>query len=236
MNALFILKDLNSSVEYLYILLLIGKLETGTELAKFCSHALLALDVRVHPRQLHPQYISKGVARDDLGFASQPSCSVHKRQATNDLEDECIYHQVSIAIQPVDPLTKGSAVENCTPVELSGDLSLQNDAQQPHACTVKHPPEITEYFLTEEVQAVKMTDGSYGNPSDFDALSNSIPPDSFSIAPPDSHYLWNETSTRKCGYQVGILSGDASSRQNVPKQTSGTFAYSDSGWFRMGLS
>ncbi|XP_025811287.1 uncharacterized protein LOC112889030 isoform X7 [Panicum hallii] len=213
-----------------------GKLETGTELAKFCSHALLALDVRVHPRQLHPQYISKGVARDDLGFASQPSCSVHKRQATNDLEDECIYHQVSIAIQPVDPLTKGSAVENCTPVELSGDLSLQNDAQQPHACTVKHPPEITEYFLTEEVQAVKMTDGSYGNPSDFDALSNSIPPDSFSIAPPDSHYLWNETSTRKCGYQGGILSGDASSRQNVPKQTSGTFAYSDSGWFRMGLS
>ncbi|XP_025811285.1 uncharacterized protein LOC112889030 isoform X5 [Panicum hallii] len=190
-----------------------GKLETGTELAKFCSHALLALDVRVHPRQLHPQYISKGVARDDLGFASQPSCSVHKRQATNDLEDECIYHQVSIAIQPVDPLTKGSAVENCTPVELSGDLSLQNDAQQPHACTVKHPPEITEYFLTEEVQAVKMTDGSY-----------------------DSHYLWNETSTRKCGYQGGILSGDASSRQNVPKQTSGTFAYSDSGWFRMGLS
>ncbi|XP_022681503.1 uncharacterized protein LOC101761096 isoform X3 [Setaria italica] len=194
-----------------------GKLETGTELAKFCSHALLALDARIHPRQLHPQYISKIVARDDLGFVSQPSHSVRKHRATDDLGDDCMYRLVSVAIEPVDPLTKDNAVENCTPVEFSGELSMQNDAQQTHIITGEHPPEITAYCLTEEVQAVKMTDGLYGNPSDFGTLGNSIPPDSFSFTPPDFYNPGDETSTKKC-----ILSGDASSRQNVPNHASGT--------------
>lgn len=36
----------------LFHLFITGKLETGTKLAEFCSHALLALDALVHPRAL----------------------------------------------------------------------------------------------------------------------------------------------------------------------------------------
>ena len=34
----------------LYLLFVTGKLEMATKIADFCSHALLALDVRTHPR------------------------------------------------------------------------------------------------------------------------------------------------------------------------------------------
>jgi hypothetical protein len=43
----------NNSIRRIFLLLSVsGKLEIGTKLAEFCSHALLALDVLTHPRAL----------------------------------------------------------------------------------------------------------------------------------------------------------------------------------------
>uniref|UniRef100_A0A0D9WQE1 Pre-rRNA-processing protein RIX1 N-terminal domain-containing protein n=1 Tax=Leersia perrieri TaxID=77586 RepID=A0A0D9WQE1_9ORYZ len=54
-----------------------GRLETGTELAKFCSHALLALDVLVHPRehclQFDPKIPIKRAAHVDVQLMSVAS-------------------------------------------------------------------------------------------------------------------------------------------------------------------
>ncbi|KAL6602713.1 hypothetical protein ACP70R_043074 [Stipagrostis hirtigluma subsp. patula] len=208
-----------------------GKLGTDTELAKFCSHALLALDALIlHPRQLPQQNISKGVAHNDLGLRSaapKPQCSVRKRKRP-DIRDKCEKQIASIAEEPTHALAKDSTVEKHAPVEVSTGLSVQEDARQPHAITGQNS-EATTHCLLQEVQAapasstavVEMADGLCSNVADFDPLGNlpgssSVHPASTSVNAPESNNPGAEISNEMSGYQGRILSGDASSSQNVP--------------------
>lgn len=205
-----------------------GKLETGTELGNFCSHALLTLDVLIHPRELPPHrgsYGNPGTEQSVLG--SQSTCSVRKRRATNALEDECNHRPMSFIEEPTHGLAKCIAVEKQAPVELS---RLQKNAPCSHDIKGSHPEVDICCLPTKGVQAIPVGGSSRidDNPA-LDTLGD--PPDSFSVyLAPSSSIISNsrnaedEISNMKSGYQGGILSNDASSSQNMPAHTSPIFA------------
>ncbi|TVU09026.1 hypothetical protein EJB05_42465 [Eragrostis curvula] len=179
-----------------------GMLETGTELGNFCAHALLNLDVLIHPRQFAPQRVahsdiglrSGGLEQSVLGSdISQPPCSGHKGRTTDDLG-------VSIA---EEPSAKRIAVEKNAPAE-GGQAG----------------PVPGSSWID-----INMEDDSWCNLAGFDALCDL--PDSFSVYPapinittPDSRNPGDEIPNKKSACQGGILSSDACSSQNVPALTS----------------
>lgn len=226
-----------------------GKLETGTELAKFCSHALLALDVLVHPRGLCLQYDSKRVlpqeraAHGGVGSISgldsgrsKPPRSVRKRRTTNNLGDEVSNWLLCIDDEPTDAYVKETSLEKHAATKLSRDPEVQKDT------IIAEHQEIVLYRLPGPVQHVttsirtdveiavagtKEREGSCLYAAEFDTMGNppgSVNVDSAPVTLPDPRNPGDASiSNEKCGDQTGIVSGDASSSKNVPGHNSPIF-------------
>ncbi|KAL6909796.1 hypothetical protein ACP4OV_001455 [Aristida adscensionis] len=193
-----------------------GKVGEATELANFCSHALLALDAVIYPQPLPQEYIPKN--------KSVAPSSARKRKLKS--------RPASSAKKPKNDLAKGNAADEHAPFELPGNLSVQDDAQEQLAITGQQHSETTAPCLPYEVQDapapsrtdIEMAEGLCGNLADPHLLGNPLdssdPPAPTNIAQPDSHNPGIEASNEMSGHQEGILLGDASNSQNVPAHNS----------------
>uniref|UniRef100_A0A0E0LBD4 Pre-rRNA-processing protein RIX1 N-terminal domain-containing protein n=1 Tax=Oryza punctata TaxID=4537 RepID=A0A0E0LBD4_ORYPU len=224
-----------------------GRLETGTELAKFCSHALLALDVLVHPRehclQYDPKIPLKRAAHGDLGSLSIASenevldsgrCknlhSACKNRATENSGDEVNEWLSSTDDAPMDAFVEDNTAEKREAKEMSRDRLVQKDT-----VIGEHQEFVLNQFNGEllEVPTSSRTDADvdiagtkgvpYSSPADYMVgyPSHSFNFDSACISITQDHGA-AAFSNDKDNQHGGIISGAASGSQNVARHTAPT--------------
>ncbi|XP_052158693.1 uncharacterized protein LOC127776376 isoform X2 [Oryza glaberrima] len=197
-----------------------GRLETGTELAKFCSHALLALDVLVHPRehclQYDPKIPLRRAAHGDQGSLSIASdnevldsgrCknlhSACKNQATENSGDEVNEWLFSTDDAPIDAFVEDNTAENHEVKEMSRDHLVQKDTvigEHQEIVLNKFHGELlvpTSSRTDADVAIAGTKGGTYNSPADYMDLGGAT----FSNNKDDQHGR--------------TISGAASSSQNV---------------------
>ncbi|KAF2926670.1 hypothetical protein DAI22_06g145900 [Oryza sativa Japonica Group] len=201
-----------------------GRLETGTELAKFCSHALLALDVLVHPRehclQYDPKIPLRRAAHGDQGSLSIASdnevldsgrCknlhSACKNQATENSGDEVNEWLFSTDDAPIDAFVEDNTAENHEVKEMSRDHLVQKDTvigEHQEIVLNKFHGELlvpTSSRIDADVAIAGTKGGTYNSPADYMDLGGAT----FSNNKDDQHGR--------------TISGAASSSQNVARHT-----------------
>ncbi|XP_052158694.1 uncharacterized protein LOC127776376 isoform X3 [Oryza glaberrima] len=201
-----------------------GRLETGTELAKFCSHALLALDVLVHPRehclQYDPKIPLRRAAHGDQGSLSIASdnevldsgrCknlhSACKNQATENSGDEVNEWLFSTDDAPIDAFVEDNTAENHEVKEMSRDHLVQKDTvigEHQEIVLNKFHGELlvpTSSRTDADVAIAGTKGGTYNSPADYMDLGGAT----FSNNKDDQHGR--------------TISGAASSSQNVVRHT-----------------
>uniref|UniRef100_A0A0E0PXI2 Pre-rRNA-processing protein RIX1 N-terminal domain-containing protein n=1 Tax=Oryza rufipogon TaxID=4529 RepID=A0A0E0PXI2_ORYRU len=201
-----------------------GRLETGTELAKFCSHALLALDVLVHPRehclQYDPKIPLRRAAHGDQGSLSIASdnevldsgrCknlhSACKNQATENSGDEVNEWLFSTDDAPIDAFVEDNTAENHEVKEMSRDHLVQKDTvigEHQEIVLNKFHGELlvpTSSRTDADVAIAGTKGGTYNSPADYMDLGGAT----FSNNKDDQHGR--------------TISGAASSSQNVARHT-----------------
>uniref|UniRef100_A0A0E0A981 Pre-rRNA-processing protein RIX1 N-terminal domain-containing protein n=1 Tax=Oryza glumipatula TaxID=40148 RepID=A0A0E0A981_9ORYZ len=201
-----------------------GRLETGTELAKFCSHALLALDVLVHPSehclQYDPKIPLRRAARGDQGSLSIASdnevldtgrCknlhSACKNQATENSGDEVNEWLFSIDDAPIDAFVEDNTAENHEVKEMSRDHLVQKDTvigEHQEIVLNKFHGELlvpTSSRTDADVAIAGTKGGTYNSPADY-------------MDPGGATF-----SNNKDDQHGRTISGAASSSQNVARHT-----------------
>ncbi|XP_040381262.1 uncharacterized protein LOC102713004 [Oryza brachyantha] len=145
-----------------------GRLETGTELAKFCSRALLALDVLVHPREhcvwFYPKIALKGAIRGDLGplsiasenklIDSGRSKDLHAactHRATENSGEEVNDWLLSTEDAPTDAFVEDNTSKKHAANEMSRDHSVQK------ATAIREHQEIVFNQFYGELQEVSVS-------------------------------------------------------------------------------
>jgi hypothetical protein len=230
-----------------------GKLEIGTKLAEFCSHALLALDVLTHPRALSLEratpvgpglnYGAPEAAVFGAGWYKQSS-SVVLPQA---MEVEDMYDDW-LESKDEDPLNGGAVGINTAVTGPNYDRQLTPITEDPNI----DPPRVTD--AVQDVQAsnksdAKMVDAATGetmklntmdNPSSSDAVltpvctSNSDPQNRIMASFPEQNPTYGtshledespavDTSLSKPATSDEV-SGVVSSSHEEPRGSSNTFA------------
>uniref|UniRef100_A0A0E0E1K5 Pre-rRNA-processing protein RIX1 N-terminal domain-containing protein n=1 Tax=Oryza meridionalis TaxID=40149 RepID=A0A0E0E1K5_9ORYZ len=201
-----------------------GRLETGTELAKFCSHALLALDVLVHPRehclQYDPKIPLKRAAHGDQGSLSIASdnevldsgrCknlhSACKNQATENSGDGVNEWLFSTDDAPTDAFVEDNTAENHEVEEMSRDHLVQKDTvirEHQEIVLNKFHGELlvpTSSRTDADVAIAGRKGGTYNSPADY-------------MDPGGATF-----SNNKDDQHGRTISGAASSSQNVTRHT-----------------
>ncbi|KAK3152819.1 hypothetical protein QOZ80_2BG0163990 [Eleusine coracana subsp. coracana] len=168
-----------------------GKLEIGTKLAEFCSHALLALDVLTHPRALSLERAAPSGPGLNYGAAEAAvfGAGRYKLSSSGDLpqamEVEDMYDDwlASKDDEPIEAQLNGDAVGiNTAAMGSNHDRQLTPIPEDPKI----DPPKITD--ADRDVQAssksdAKMVDAATGetvplnmmdNPSSSDAVSTPV--------------------------------------------------------------
>ncbi|GJN14082.1 hypothetical protein PR202_gb00862 [Eleusine coracana subsp. coracana] len=168
-----------------------GKLEIGTKLAEFCSHALLALDVLTHPRALSLERAAPSGPGLNYGAAEAAvfGAERYKLSSSGDLpqamEVEDMYDDwfASKDDEPIEAQLNGDAVGiNTAAMGSNHDRQLTPIPEDPKI----DPPKITD--AVRDVQAssksdAKMVDAATGetvplnmmdNPSSSDAVSTPV--------------------------------------------------------------
>ncbi|KAK3156687.1 hypothetical protein QOZ80_2AG0110520 [Eleusine coracana subsp. coracana] len=168
-----------------------GKLEIGTKLAEFCSHALLALDVLTHPRALSLERAAPSGPGLNYGAAEAAvfGAERYKLSSSGDLpqamEVEDMYDDwfASKDDEPIEAQLNGDAVGiNTAAMGSNHDRQLTPITEDPKI----NPPKITD--AVRDVQAsnksdAKMVDAATGetvplnmldNPSSSDAVSTPV--------------------------------------------------------------
>uniref|UniRef100_A0A0E0E1K7 Pre-rRNA-processing protein RIX1 N-terminal domain-containing protein n=1 Tax=Oryza meridionalis TaxID=40149 RepID=A0A0E0E1K7_9ORYZ len=224
-----------------------GRLETGTELAKFCSHALLALDVLVHPRehclQYDPKIPLKRAAHGDQGSLSIASdnevldsgrCknlhSACKNQATENSGDGVNEWLFSTDDAPTDAFVEDNTAENHEVEEMSRDHLVQKDTvirEHQEIVLNKFHGELlvpTSSRTDADVAIAGRKGGTYNSPADYMVgyPTHFFDVDSarISITPPDTQDPGGATFSNNKDDQHGrTISGAASSSQNVTRHT-----------------
>nr|XP_025882119.1 uncharacterized protein LOC9267324 isoform X1 [Oryza sativa Japonica Group] len=224
-----------------------GRLETGTELAKFCSHALLALDVLVHPRehclQYDPKIPLRRAAHGDQGSLSIASdnevldsgrCknlhSACKNQATENSGDEVNEWLFSTDDAPIDAFVEDNTAENHEVKEMSRDHLVQKDTvigEHQEIVLNKFHGELlvpTSSRIDADVAIAGTKGGTYNSPADYmvgyPTHFFNVDSARISITPPDTQDLGGATFSNNKDDQHGrTISGAASSSQNVARHT-----------------
>uniref|UniRef100_A0A0E0A983 Pre-rRNA-processing protein RIX1 N-terminal domain-containing protein n=1 Tax=Oryza glumipatula TaxID=40148 RepID=A0A0E0A983_9ORYZ len=224
-----------------------GRLETGTELAKFCSHALLALDVLVHPSehclQYDPKIPLRRAARGDQGSLSIASdnevldtgrCknlhSACKNQATENSGDEVNEWLFSIDDAPIDAFVEDNTAENHEVKEMSRDHLVQKDTvigEHQEIVLNKFHGELlvpTSSRTDADVAIAGTKGGTYNSPADYmvgyPTHFFNVDSARISITPPDTQDPGGATFSNNKDDQHGrTISGAASSSQNVARHT-----------------
>nr|XP_025882122.1 uncharacterized protein LOC9267324 isoform X4 [Oryza sativa Japonica Group] len=187
-----------------------GRLETGTELAKFCSHALLALDVLVHPREHCLQYDPKIPLRR-AAHGDQGSLSI---ASDNEVLDSGRYN----------------TAENHEVKEMSRDHLVQKDTvigEHQEIVLNKFHGELlvpTSSRIDADVAIAGTKGGTYNSPADYmvgyPTHFFNVDSARISITPPDTQDLGGATFSNNKDDQHGrTISGAASSSQNVARHT-----------------
>jgi hypothetical protein len=96
--------DISMKITTIISCFITGKLERGTRLAEFCSHALLALDVLTHPRALSLE------RADPLVHEAVQAVPTHNKSDVNNMVDAAT--EETHKLKTVDNPTSSNAVPN----------------------------------------------------------------------------------------------------------------------------
>lgn len=144
----------------LYHLFITGKLEIGTKLAEFCSHALLALDVLVHPRALSLERTVPSQGKTVFGAGTYQISRFGDQPQAMEAEDMYDDWLTSNNDEPPEVPVNDSAVGVSTDVMLVEDGKQLNPiAEDPKV----DPPRITDAAQdapTSTKSDVKMVDAA----------------------------------------------------------------------------
>ncbi|KAE8782287.1 proline-, glutamic acid- and leucine-rich protein 1 [Hordeum vulgare] len=194
-----------------------GKLEIGTTLAEFCSHALLALDVLTHPRALSLEKagplvpaLNRSEPEKAIFGAGTFNFSPSKGQGQV-IVDEDTYDDWLPSIKDNEPTEKSTVKEV---LQIDSDTIAEAVEDVP-ACNKRDA--IMLVATTEETSEPMTVD----NPSSSNAVSNPI----YSRPPETQKAAATPFREEKRGYHVDSLVQNTSAAVNLPFRNLATSAH-----------